>query len=177
VERTRKEIKAADLVLFLFDGSRPLDDEDREVIEDVVALRNGRGESRFIGAINKADLDHRLTSTAIRELLGEAPILRISATEQIGFRELEDRLVEASVGRDQGSPSETPMVTNLRQKRGLEQALQSLEKARESLDTGLSSEFVAVDLRQALDHLGEIIGEVTTEDILGNIFSRFCIGK
>lgn len=177
VERTLKEIRAADLVLFLFDGSQPLDDEDRDVIKDVAALRNGSGEDRFIGAVNKIDLERKLDQTAIRELLGERPILALSATEEMGFRQLEDLLVEQSIGREQTNPSETPMITNLRQKQGLERALQSLDKARDSLEQKLSSEFVAVDLRQALDHLGEIIGQVTTEDILGNIFSRFCIGK
>jgi tRNA modification GTPase len=68
-------------------------------------------------------------------------------------------------------------VTNIRQKQALGAAIDSLRAAQTSLKRGLSSEFVAVDLRQGLDRLGEIIGEVTTEDILGNIFSKFCIGK
>ena len=68
-------------------------------------------------------------------------------------------------------------MTNIRQKQALGAAIDSLRAAQASLKKGLSSEFVAVDLRQALDRLGEIIGEVTTEDILGNIFSKFCIGK
>jgi len=87
VQRTLKEIKAANLLLFLFDGSRPLDVEDRALVKDVLSARDAQREN-IIGVINKVDLAREITSDHIGDLLGEHPVLEISATRQIGFQRL-----------------------------------------------------------------------------------------
>jgi tRNA modification GTPase len=90
---------------------------------------------------------------------------------------LEAVLLKVAIGKEGVVLDGEPVVTNLRQKNALERALSALKLASENLDRKLSTEFVALDLRNAMDCLGEIIGEVSTEEILGNIFSKFCIGK
>ncbi len=175
VKRTLQQIKGADILLFLFDGSNPLDGHDAELIEEVLSSRKEAGQGGIIAAINKIDLKKKLSKQQIKERLEIDEVLEISAKEHRGFKELEDVFLSQTVGKE--ALNGDPVVTNIRQKQALRAAIESLKEAQASLENGLSSEFVALDLRQALDRLGEIIGEVTTEDILGNIFSRFCIGK
>ena len=107
---------------------------------------------------------------------GKPKQLACTEFDYINFDELEDILIKSSIGRATIHQSD-PIVTSARHKGSLDSAHQSIELARRSLKAGLSSELVALDMRAALDALGEIIGEVTNEDILGNIFSKFCIGK
>jgi len=175
VERSLEQIKEADILLFLFDGSSLLDQQDVELIERVLLLRKNTQQNGLVAAINKIDLKKKLSTEEVRERLGIDQVLEISAKEQLGFKELESVFLNQTVGKE--ALNGEPVVTNIRQKQALGAAIDSLRAARTSLKRGLSSEFVAVDLRQGLDRLGEIIGEVTTEDILGNIFSKFCIGK
>jgi len=175
VERTLEQIKEADILLFLFDGSSPLDRQDSELIEHVLSLRKKKKQDGLVVAINKSDLKKKLSSEKIKDLLGIDEVVEISAKEHMGFKELESVFLNRTIGKE--TLNGEPVVTNIRQKQALGAAIDSLKAAQVSLKNGLSSEFVAVDLRQALDSLGEIIGEVTTEDILGNIFSKFCIGK
>lgn len=175
VERTLNQIKEADILLFLFDGSSPLDQQDSELIERILSLRKESGQNGLVAAINKVDLKKRLSKNVVKKHLGIDEVLEISAKEHQGFKELESVFLNQTVGQE--ALHGEPAVSNIRQKQALGSAIDSLKAARASLRKGLSSEFVAVDLRLALDLLGEIIGEVTTEDILANIFSRFCIGK
>jgi len=175
VERSLEQIKEADILLFLFDGSSPLDQQDAELIKHVLSKRKNTEQSGLVAAINKIDLKKRLSREELQERLGIDEVLEISAKEQLGFKELEIVFLNQTVGKE--ALNGEPIVTNIRQKQALGATIDSLRAAQTSLKRGLSSEFVAVDLRQALDRLGEIIGEVTTEDILGNIFSKFCIGK
>lgn len=178
VRRAESQIKDADIILFVFDGSVLLNSQDLEIIDQVFSIRrhDREIENGFVGLINKIDLEQKLTRNALQKRLGNHPILGISAKEHLGFKELEDILIKSVLGSEWHAQNE-PILTNVRHKQALSLALESLQAALNSLVRGLSSEFVALDLRAALDHLGEIIGEVTTEDILGNIFSKFCIGK
>lgn len=175
VQRTLDQIRKADVVLFLFDGSGRLDAEDERLMAEVRRVR-GAEKNSGICAINKIDLPKRLSTAALRERFPGWPVLEISAAEHRGLEALEAALVEKAVGWA-GDPGSEVLVSNLRQKAALEKALAALASAQRSLRSGMSPEFVAVDLRAGMEHLGEIIGEVTTEDILGNIFSKFCIGK
>ncbi|MFQ5707929.1 MAG: tRNA uridine-5-carboxymethylaminomethyl(34) synthesis GTPase MnmE [bacterium] len=178
VRRTLDQIKGADVLLLLFDGSEPLDARDCKLVKRVRRLRAQESSNTdgFLAAINKIDLERRLDKDLLREHLGPVPILEISAKQRLGFKNLEKKLIALSLGGETASWTEA-LISNLRQKKALTQALDCLQRAREALTRGLSSEFVAVDLRAALDSLGEVIGEVTSEDILGNIFSKFCVGK
>lgn len=167
VERSRRTIQQADMVLCLFDGSAPWSPEDENFL-NVVAHK----EKFFI--LNKIDLPAQLTAEDIQAQLHEPmPIFRVSLTEQIGI----DALKQAIVNKVMSVPLESVAVTNVRHKQALTLAKTSLLHARQSTRAAMSPEFIALDLRDALNHLGEITGETTTDDILDRIFSTFCIGK
>jgi len=178
VNRTFKQLRDADIVLLLFDGSQAPDKEDWELIDQIYSLRDDSSGKRngIVAAINKTDLGIKIRKDDLQKRLGSIPLLEISAKCLFGIETLLDALVNLSLG-DSFVFNDEPVVTNIRQKEALQRALTNLHLALNSLQDGLSSEFIASDLRAALDSLGEIIGEVTTEDILGNIFSKFCIGK
>lgn len=172
VRRSRAAMEAAEVLLVVLDGSQPLTAGDR----DLVASFPGK---RRLVVVNKSDLPMALTEPdleCLHSLPGQAALVRISATTGEGLDELRDRL-RALVLRQDFEPGETPLVTRLRHRTALVRAQEALEQAEASVSHGLSGEFVAMDLRAAIDALGEITGAVTTEDILDRIFKEFCIGK
>jgi tRNA modification GTPase len=177
VNRTIKQLVDADVILFLFDGSQEFNHQDLEVIQQVLQVRSAPDSQNFVAAINKIDLPLLIDKREITERLPNSPLVEISAKDLIGFEQLEAVLLKVAIGKEGVVLDGEPVVTNLRQKNALERALSALKLASENLDRKLSTEFVALDLRNAMDCLGEIIGEVSTEEILGNIFSKFCIGK
>lgn len=169
VRFTRERLDEADLVLFMVDCSTPLSEEDMQIY-DLVCNR------KTILVINKIDLgDQGAVSKIVMRLQGLAWV-EISALYNRGIEEL-----KAAVFREvahQSGPADLPsIVPNLRHKVAIEKALAASRNAVEGFRAGRYAELVAVDLREALDALGEIIGVTTTEEILGQIFSRFCIGK
>ncbi len=164
VKRSIAAIGSADLVLVVLDGSGPLHDGDRRVLDEI------RGK-KAIAVINKSDLPRRLQRL-------DRPETRIELSCLSG-RGLDDlrKAVSDIVKRGAIQAGEHAWAVNLRHRVALEQARESLKKALESVRSGLSPEFTAVDLRDGLDSLGLIIGATYTEDILDRIFSGFCIGK
>ena len=167
VERSRRIIQQADMVLCMFDGSVPW------AVEDENFLKMVAHKEKFL-ILNKIDLPARLSVEAIQTRLpAPVPIFRVSLTEQQGIEELK----QAIVTKVMHVPLESVMVTNVRHKQALLSAQKSLLHAQQSTDSAMSQEFIALDLRDALNHLGEITGETTTEDLLDRIFSTFCIGK
>jgi len=102
--------------------------------------------------------------------------VEISALLDKGIEELRQTIYNAAIGRKAGEFTDV-VISNVRHKISLEQANAAIVKAEETLNNGLSKEFIAVELKEAVERLGEITGAVTTEDILDRIFSRFCIGK
>lgn len=178
VTRTLKQISSADIALLVFDGSEELSVQDNQLVQQVFSLRGpAQSQNNIIAVINKIDLHTRIDKNKLKDDIGDLQVVEISAKEMIGLDSLEKALVDLTVGKESLILNGDPVVTNLRQKDALDRALLALNLALKSLKDQISSEFVAIDLRSALDCLGEIIGEVTTEDILGNIFSKFCIGK
>ncbi len=164
VRRSLAAIASADIVLIVFDGSEPLTAEDRRVLDEA------RGKAT-IGVINKSDLPRTLEKL-------DRPDVQIGLSCRTGAGL--DRLRQSiSDMMKQGAmpPREHAWAVNQRHKMALEQAREGLEKALESITSNLSPEFTAVDLRDALDRLGLIIGATYTEDILERIFNDFCIGK
>ncbi|PID56365.1 tRNA uridine-5-carboxymethylaminomethyl(34) synthesis GTPase MnmE [candidate division KSB3 bacterium] len=167
VARSRQMLQQADLVLCLFDSSSPWEQED----EDFVKL--ARAEAQAV-VFNKIDLPPQLSEQdTLSRFPDGTPAFRISVTQQLGLDELKHALAEHVTAR----PLESIAVTNVRHTHALQQTVQSLNYAQESTRSGMSQEFIVLDIRNALDHLGEISGETTTEDILNRIFSTFCIGK
>jgi tRNA modification GTPase len=165
VRRTIAAIESADIVLVVLDGSRDLTTEDRRVIEEVRA-------KLAIAVINKADLPRKLETLDQPETQ-----VMISCRTGSGLDDLRRSLSALVMNGTAASRGEHPWTVNQRHKTALEQSRESLQKALESIKSGLSPEFIALDLRSALDELGIIIGATYTEDILERIFNDFCIGK
>ncbi|HXP49449.1 MAG TPA: tRNA uridine-5-carboxymethylaminomethyl(34) synthesis GTPase MnmE [Bacteroidia bacterium] len=169
VERTMQKIKQAAIVLYLFDAEEI---SAAEVLADMKKLGN-IDSITVIPVANKTDIGD--TKNYEFEFDGIKNLLYISAKSGNGIEELKNHLYTAAL---QGATmKESVVLTNSRHYEALQQTLQNIGNAKKGIENKLSGELVASDIRSALSHLGEITGEVTTDDLLGNIFSRFCIGK
>jgi tRNA modification GTPase len=171
VKRSLQSIENADLVIGIFDSSEPLKEEDFEVIEKI-------NNKNAIVVLNKCDLPAVFDSNAIALYLSHSAthVLNISATRGDGLEDLKDRIFESCL-KDWKEGREGVVITNLRHMTAIENARTSLERAVSALIENQPLEILALELRDSLDRLGEIVGEVTTEDILNKIFNDFCIGK
>ena len=171
----RGRIKDADLILFVVDSSVV------SYEEDLVLLKETAGKKTLIVA-NKCDidLDRKDRRPSIETAFSQHEIIRISALERIGIDRLNDAVYRVATGDGISAghdASQGPLLASLRHKRALEGSSQAIERAVSAINAGTAREFIALDLRAAIDSLGEITGETTTEDILEKIFSDFCIGK
>lgn len=166
IERTFDKIEKARLIIYLFDGM----DFNKTELEQ---LQQRYPNKQLLPICNKMDL---LNPNQKEKIESEIPnVLFLSAKYKEGISELESRLLALV---DSGALSgDTTIITNSRHYDALLKALEEIQKVKEGLDMELSSDLMAIDIRQALYHLGEITGSVTTDDLLGNIFSNFCIGK
>jgi len=167
VRRARIKVDSADLILLVIDGSSGLTDDD------LMALEFCRGRDVLV-VLNKSDLG----SLPIPEILEGLSLVRVSALDGIGL----DVLIQAIKERFSGSGNatdirETVVITDRRHRQALLLAREALSRFRKILTEGLSPEFGAVELHEALDAVGEITGETTPDDILDRIFTKFCIGK
>lgn len=172
VKRSLDAIEGADIVLAVFDAGKPLDHADRQVIERV---RN----KRTITVINKWDIMTPEFDCGDTEL-NTHPCVKISAIKGEGLDDLKEKIVNALLSKRSATGQEAAadlLITNIRHKQLVDSALASLGQARTTLETGEPLEVTALFLRESLNSLGEIIGAVTTDDILDRIFAEFCIGK
>lgn len=165
VDRARQAVSAADLVLVVFDSSRPLSEEDYQVLEFSQA-------KPYLVVLNKADLDPE--EGVLSQVSGEKFLL-VSAVTGSGLDLLRSEIVKQVLG--QQSLEDGILVANARQEEALRQALLGLREAGETLAAGLPLDMLSVDLNQALDGLGSVLGEATDEAVIADIFARFCIGK
>lgn len=166
IERTFDKIEKARLIIYLFDRL----DFDRQELE---RIQNRYPNKQLLPICNKMDL---LDDDQIQLLKTQIPnVLFLSAKHKIGIGELEKKLLDLV---DSGALSgDSTIITNSRHYDALLKALEEIQKVKEGMDMDVSSDLLSIDIRQALFHLGEITGSVTTDDLLGNIFSNFCIGK
>ncbi|MGE5855981.1 MAG: tRNA uridine-5-carboxymethylaminomethyl(34) synthesis GTPase MnmE [Syntrophaceae bacterium] len=164
-----QQAAAADVVVIVLDGSCPFTAEDRSIVE----ANRGRN---LVVAINKCDLTRVLDGGSLPEELSSREPLPISAKTGEGLDALR-RAVHDAINRSTGECHSDTVLTNLRHRLALERAHTSLRTAEQGLSGGLSPEFVAFDLREALVTLGEVTGQTVTEEVLDRIFSTFCIGK
>jgi len=169
VRRTRDRLARADLVIWVVDGSEPITAQDLDILPEVQPRKT-------VVAMNKNDLPPRLDPRGLGEHLPGAPLIPLSALHHSGIDRLEEAIRDLVLNGRQDSSAEI-LLSNLRHKQALERAREGLEQALEASRANLSAEFISVDLGRALQALGEIVGETTTEDILERIFSQFCIGK
>ncbi len=174
VQRTMQQIGRADLALMIIDYSQSMSDEDIRYIDSILdEIKAHKVEPLVV--LNKIDIATGKQFNKTGKLL-HYPFVKLSAKTGEGVDVLKKQMVNLATNGKQYQEGSV-LVTNARHRDALVRAKQNLELALASLKGGASGEFVSVDLRASLDALGEITGVVTTEDILNNIFSSFCIGK
>jgi len=168
VERTMDTARSADLILFIMDASQPVTDEDIQLATDL-------SEGLILHVINKCDLKQELILEPLPTNSISREVIKVSAATGEGLDTLLGEMVAAI--ESNGVAAGSAFTVNSRQRGCLMRAQESLGRALESAGSGQSLEFLSLDLRDALDQLGEIVGEVITDDLLDVIFSEFCIGK
>lgn len=168
VERARQAAEEADLILYVVDGARPLDESDQTIIR----LLEGK---RALVLLNKTDLDLIVTQEEMKERTGHEVIL-LSVKEEKGLEELEER-IEALFFAGEIDWNDEVILTNLRHKTAVEEAFRSLELVERSISDQMPEDFFSIDLMDAYERLGTIIGEALEDDLVNEIFSRFCMGK
>ena len=181
IERTYKKLQQASIVIMVLDATRP------EYFES--SLRNlsnriNNERQKLVILLNKADkADETVIADQIteiksvcQELLYPIAVLPISAKQKLGITELKELLINTQ-SQNTTLASNATLVTNVRHYQALMDAQIALYRVEDGLTAGTPTDLVAQDIREALYHLGSIVGEINTEEILGNIFGRFCIGK
>lgn len=171
IRRAKKHLESADIIIHVFDGSQLLENEDYEIMKAIQELK----QLMVLRVINKSDLMQKIEKEKING--NNIPLLNISALKGDGIDTLQNLLYQGVVEDSNNIFSEQVLVTNIRHWEALTKALESLKRATDEAGKVVSSEFIALFLRDALNFLGQITGRVTSEDILNNIFSKFCIGK
>ena len=168
VEKSKKFIENADLVLLVLDASRELESEDRDVIEEIQ-----NNNKKTIVLLNKIDLERKIEL----DEFGLENILEISAKNNIGIEDMEERIYSYIVEEKVEDSSEKLIITNIRHKTALEKTKDAIRNIFETIDAGMPMDLISVDLKEALDSLSEITGEISSEDILDHVFGNFCVGK
>ena len=168
VERARKQAEDADLILYVADSSRVLDESDEEILK----LLEGK---KALVLLNKSDLAPVITPEIMREKTGH-PVLVISAKEGAGIQELEEK-IRSLFFRGEVDFNDEVLITNLRQKQALMDTSKSLSMVIESIENGMPEDFFTIDLKDAYTALGFIIGEEIGDDLANEIFGKFCMGK
>ncbi len=172
IRRSHEARREADLILVVLDGAEPLTVEDAEILR-------GLGETKCVIVANKADLPCQWTSAELSKILPQelnAVVRQVSAKTGSGIEELKD-LMRSLLISNHPEASEGVVITHVRHLSALQRANEGLEHAGVSIVEGLPGEVIATDLRIATEALGEISGEISTDEVLDRIFSEFCIGK
>lgn len=171
VERARNYIEQADIVLLIIDASAEMKRDDIDLFKTISL----QFRKKIIVGANKIDLG--INEKTIEFFNNKAiETVKISATKKTGIDKLK-KLITSKISREKYDISEDILITNQRHYNQLKKTVAALAQAKDAVNKGLTNEFIALDLRLAIDHLSEITGEITSDDILNNIFSSFCIGK
>lgn len=170
VDRSRKALSQADLVILVLDSSVPLRDEDREL------LRETAGSQRIV-VLNKADLDNQINLIELHEYVKDSEIIKSSAVSPMGTKDLEDRIAKMFFAGSIENTSNNIMVTNARHIGLLKQAETALDSVLEGIEVGMPVDLVQIDMTRAWDLLGEITGDSYQDELLDQLFSQFCLGK
>ena len=168
VGKAKQMAEDADLILYVVDSSLPLDDNDREIME----LLSGR---KSIVIYNKTDLEAAVDIEELKEKTG-SPVIPVSVVEETGISQLEDK-IKRMFFHGELSFNDEVYITNARHKAALEESKESLKLVMDSIAMGMSEDFFSIDLMNAYESLGRIVGESVGEDLVNEIFSKFCVGK
>lgn len=169
IERSKAAFNEADFIIFIMDGSSAISDEDREI----ASYLDGRDS---VVLINKNDLERGFTNDDVRALIDDPVIIETSLINNKGIEEIEDHIEKLVYGGEL-SQHDSTMVNNVRH---IELLQQSRDSLRDAMDMTLAREaldFIEVDVRNAYELLGEITGETVSDDIINEVFARFCLGK
>jgi tRNA modification GTPase len=170
IERARHKLQEADLVLFVVDATVAVQVPDRELYKFLA------GKKRIV-VLNKLDAaDASMVDAVSREFAGDT-LVRIAARDGLGLDTLLDVIYREIMGNDDGLDEQVSCGPNQRHKMILAQTVSAVRRLRETLQMEAPADLIAVDLQAALDHLADIVGLTTPEDVLDTLFSRFCIGK
>jgi len=167
VEKSKEMIDKSDLILFVVDGSRELSDEDIKIHDQINA-------EKVIGIMNKIDMDKKIDTSKLSKV---GKWIEISAKENLGIDDMENEIYKFVVSGEIEDSSQKLIITNVRHKSALEKTNDAIKNIFETIDMGLPMDLIAVDLKEATDALGEVTGEISTEDLLDHVFSNFCVGK
>ena len=174
IKKMMKHLKESKLILAMFDTSVPLSSEDKEVIKEINKEKN---ESKNVIVIeNKIDLSEKIDREKLFDLLNVKDSIKMSLEEKIGIEELEEKLARAAM-EGLVIPENGVVINNVRQANQLNRAKQALENVLSGLKEKITYDFLTIDLKDVLDSLGEITGDSISDEIVNDIFSRFCIGK
>lgn len=173
VDKAKKYLKEADLIVYVVDSSIPLDESDFEIMDMIQ-------ERKCIILLNKSDLNSEIFledfKRQFKDRQGDVIIIRTSTRENTGMDDFEDAVKKLFFTGSISSDSEI-MITSLRHKEALEESLESLTHVKSSLEDNMPEDFYSIDLLDAYEALGSITGEKTGEDLVNEIFSKFCMGK
>lgn len=178
VEKARASANQADLILYVVDSSRPLDENDRLILE---FIQEKLQKTKVVVLLNKQDLDVVVSEQDIQNELQkyeikDCTVLAISAKLEQGIPLLEDTLKEMFY-QGKISFNDEVYITNMRQKEAIAEGLESLKQVKESILNQMPEDFYSIDLMNAYEVLGQVIGETVEEDLVNKIFSEFCVGK
>ena len=168
VSRSKEYLEKADLVIYVADSSTELDGNDRQIMDAIQ-------EKRAIVLLNKSDLETKTTSRDIETYL-DKPVLSFSARERQGIEELE-HTIEDMFFSGRITFNDEIYITNIRHKNALTDAEKDLQMVLQSIDDGMPEDFYTIDMMSAYEDLGTIIGEAVGDDLVNEIFSKFCMGK
>jgi tRNA modification GTPase len=169
IHLTEQKLSEADLSLMVIDQSRPLSQEDHNIIAKIPSERS-------LIILNKIDLQSEINREGLNRVARNIPLVRVSALTGQGVddlrRAIKDRVISSS-----GGQTEALLAPNLRHKAALESASESFRRGAMAIKHRMPWEIIALELKSGLEALGEIIGETTNEEVLEKIFNQFCIGK
>ena len=169
VERSRKSIEAADLVLVILDSQSGFNDEDTEVIE-------ASGNTKRIILVNKSDLGAATYLDKVKAAANGSPVIEVSAVTGEGIDKLTGKIRDI-YNLDFVSDGSRAVITNMRHKTALIKAENALNRAAEAIFAGMPTDISSIDINEAIDALGEITGETVSDSIVSEIFHSFCVGK
>ena len=168
VSRAMDAAKDADLIIYVVDGSRSLDENDYQIMEFIK-------DRKAVVLLNKSDLEAVVSLDEIREKSGHE-IISISAKKEMGIDKLEDE-IKALFYEGEIDFNDQILVTNVRHAQALKEAYESIKMVKQSIEDEMPEDFYSIDLMNAYEKLGSIIGEAVEDDLVNEIFSKFCMGK
>lgn len=169
VERSRKALAEADLILLVLNQSEPLTAEDEQLLEATSGLKR-------IILLNKTDLPAQLEQEKLKKLIENEPVFSISVAKNDGLDRLESAISDLFFSGETGERDAT-YVSNTRHIALLEKASLSLEEVIAGIDSGMPVDLVQIDMTRCWDYLGEVVGDSVQDELITQLFSQFCLGK